>query len=129
MSDEQTPAPPPAGLDLCLTLEEFPVRITDRNGVTKDYKLVELTGLERDKWLNTMAARVKMSGDGKPQGISSFDDMQANLITKCLFDAEGKTVPVAMIRGWPAKVQQALFKKIEDMNGLSDAGKEEAKKN
>jgi hypothetical protein len=52
-------------------------------------------------------------------GTRGTAGIEPTIISECLFDAEGKNVPVAKIRLWPDKVTSALFNKIRDLSGYS----------
>lgn len=124
MSDKSQPA---EVLEFNLEFQEVPVKIKDESGNVKNYTLREMDGKERDKFLNNMGSRMRIGSDGKPSGIRDFNGMQSGLLTRCLLDEEGKQVSDAVIQGWPAKVQTALFMKAQEMNGLSEGAEAEAK--
>jgi len=111
---------------LSLDREEFPVDLGDG----KKYVLRELSGTQRDKYLNNLGGRVRTNADGKVTGMKNFDGLQANLLIRCLFEvqAEGKEVALkeAEIQKFPAKVQTALFNKAKTMSGMDDDAEDTA---
>lgn len=93
-----------------------------------DYTIVELTGEERDNFLNLLAGRTKFDSKGNPSGIKDSKGIQANLISKGLIDNEtNKKVSLLVIQGWSASTQMKLFKRIHSLSGLGEDAKEKAK--
>lgn len=92
-----------------------------------EYKLTEMKGSDRDKWMKQMQDRSKFDPSGKPTGLKSFEGIHASLITLCLTDPAGNAVPEVVIKDWPAGLQSDLFKICQDMNGLSKEAAEAEK--
>jgi hypothetical protein len=113
-------------MELSLDLIEVPVKIAG-----EDYVLVELTGKGRDAYMNNLGARMRVKEDGSPAGIKNFDGLQADLVTRCLKkikeDGTRGDITPAVIQGWPARVQTALFDRAKEISGLSDDAEEKAK--
>lgn len=109
-------------LDITLVRIEKKVRI---DGVI--YTVKEMTGQQRDQWLNSMGNRMKMSPDGKPSGLKTYDGIQAGLIGLCLYDKDNVFVPIEKIHQWPASAQVKLFDLCQEVNGLNDKAAEEVK--
>lgn len=87
------------------------------------YVLVELDGKQRDKWMNDLGARIRLGKDGKAQGLKSFDNMQAGLISaslKKIVGDERKPVSMETIQSWPARVSGGLFDAAKELSGLED---------
>jgi hypothetical protein len=117
----------PNVLRLRLVRSEKPVEIEDAQGMVHTFTLREMVGLERDRWLNSMGDRVKVDGSGKMIGLRKFENMQASLITKCLYDQHGQLVQEKVISTWPSTAQKALFEMCKEMNGLNDEDEEKEK--
>jgi len=83
------------------------------------FKLVELTGAQRDTYLNGATKRIRLGADGKAAGISSFDGIQTSLLALTLQDKDGKPVPEATMKNWPASVVESLFKESQTLSGLN----------
>lgn len=130
------------------TLEQVVVvvKIKDpKTGNLRLFRLRELDGDSRDKYLNNLSKRVSTSGDGKVSKVTNFDGLQANLLTKCLFEVEGgklektddgvevitggteKTLSLTELQVWPAKVQSRIFDKAKDISGLDEEAEKKAK--
>jgi len=108
-----------APLEFTLKGVEVPVTLYDEeDGVKREYKLVEFSGKARDQYLTKLDARMKKNSKGQNIGVASFDGLQAELVSKCLVDLNGESVSVDVIQQFPSSVQQALFKKSQEINGL-----------
>jgi hypothetical protein len=108
---------------LSLTLKEVPVKLGEA-----DFILRELTGAQRDSYLDDIAHRTNMVG-GKVQGFKTFKGMQSFLIAMSLLNAEGKAVKEDELQKYPASTLTALFKMAIDLNGLNEKDIDEATKN
>ena len=108
-------------LEFTLKLEEIPVILDG-----KEYTLRELTGQQRDAYMDDMNKRMRYVG-GKAEGFTKFEGLQAGLLAKCLFDSEGKNVSEKTIQMYPSHVVQALFAKAQELSGLNESGAEEVK--
>ena len=107
-------------LNFTLKREELPVIIDG-----EDYVLVELDGVERDKYLNDISGRAKFNAKGKSVGITTFTGLNAGLVATCLkkiVSGERQAVPVSTIQGWPAKVSSGLFDAAKKLSGLGEEG-------
>lgn len=109
-----------------LKRKSVPVVMEDENGNEFACELREMTGAERDQWLNGMAGRMRVDAQGNPVGVAKFDGLQADLIALCLYQADTR-VPKSQIVGYPASVQTELFKICQEINSLGDKAREEAK--
>jgi len=97
-------------------------------GQSEVMSLREMTASKRDQYLDRLARRIKISPDGKSQGVAKFDGLQADLISSCLFRGE-IPVSVAEVQGWPAAVVGGIFKDAQDMNKLGTEHAEALEKN
>jgi len=113
-------------LRLKLERKEMPVILEGPNGEEK-FTLRELSGAERNKYLNKMTNRVKMTKDGKAAGIKSFDGFQADLLKLSLFDEGDEPVSVDVIEELPSSTQQKLFDEAQKLSGLDSEPDNEAK--
>lgn len=131
MADETTPVVPVDDIPVFkLTRREKKIKIEDGNGDTKGYVIREMMGTDRDKWLNTMATRMKVDNKGNSLGVREFDGLQSSLISRCLYNESGALVLIEVISRYPASVQKSLFSLCEELNSLGDVKKaEETAKN
>lgn len=110
-----------------LEFKEEAVTIKDKSGNTTEFKIREMSGALRDKWMNTMGSRLKSDANGKPIGMRDFTGIQSSLIALCLFDSAGNSIPENTIAAWPASAQKALFEICQKINGMDEASAEAEK--
>jgi hypothetical protein len=108
-------------LRLKLERKEIDVVLESDDGQETKYKLKELSGAERNKYLNKMTCRVKVGADGKAAGIKTFDGFQADLLGICLFNENDEVVSKESIENLPSSTQQILFEKAQSLSGLDNA--------
>lgn len=110
-----------------LGFKEEVVTLKDKSGNTTEFKIREMSGALRDKWMNTMGSRLKSDVNGKPVGMRDFTGIQSSLIALCLFDSAGNSVPETTIAAWPASAQKMLFEICQKINGMDEASAEAEK--
>lgn len=125
MSDENTTEE--TNEPLSLKTETVQVTLLGENGEEIRYELREPSGLARDEYLNILSSRIQQPGTGGKQDKRDFKGVQSSLLTKMLFDEEGKMVKADVIDGWPARVRSALFAKAQALAGLGKPGEEAVK--
>lgn len=110
-----------------LKRREIPIELELPNGDVISALLVEMSGYERDDYLNFMSKRIKVVG-GKVDSIENMDGIQAELVHRCLVDAvTGKRIDKSEIQRWRAVVVEELFNLAQDLNGLGAKAEEDAK--
>ena len=109
--------------------KEIDVVLCDPSDKTeKDYKLKELIGRDRNKYLNKMKNRVKLDGKGQSLGIKTFDGFQADLLKISLFDPKTDDfVSEDFIEDLPSSTQMKLFNASQELSGLDNAKDSEEK--
>lgn len=103
-------------------LKETPVEIDGAS-----YTLKELSGAQRDAYLDTVGERMRYDEKGNPKGIKTFKGMQAELICRSLTDSNGVLVKKEVVSTWPASVQDGLFKAAQNLSELGNEAVDEAK--
>lgn len=109
--------------DLIFDLEREEQKVTISG---KQYVLVELSGQERDSYLNDVGNRMRTE-NGKPAGIKNFNGMQAFLVSLSLKSMEtGEPVPVKIeeIQKWPARLVSKLFDSAKKLSALDGEDEE-----
>lgn len=86
----------------------------------KEYVLQEASGDAVCIYQNAMTKGVTLNSDGKPEKISGLADADPLLVSHCLFDSRGNSVPVMFVRSLPNRIQEALVKELKEMSGLTD---------
>jgi hypothetical protein len=125
---DDTPQDDDAPLVISLVRKEKPFKITREDGQEVQYKLVELDGAERDKWVTEQIKRVKHDEKGVGQGINSADRIQASLLSLAIRDHTNARISADAIQKWPATAINTLFLIAQKMNGLDKESQEQAKK-
>jgi hypothetical protein len=144
--DTQEATPQPANDDLLefdLQIAEVPVKLNGKDGKTTIYVLRELTGEQRDKYLNGTLARAKTDAEGKVAGVRDLTGYQAALLCLAMRRVEGGEVvdgklvkgtvletefpDPGMVQSWPSRVQGKLFKRAQKMSGINEEEKPAAK--
>jgi hypothetical protein len=116
---------------------------TPKDGKTTIYVLRELTGEQRDKYLNGTLARAKTDAEGKVAGVRDLTGYQAALLCLAMRRVEGGEVvdgklvkgtvletefpDPGMVQSWPSRVQSKLFKRAQKMSGINEEEKPAAK--
>lgn len=108
-------------LNFSLERKEVPVILDGKN-----YKLKELTGKQRDLFLDNIGKRVNFVA-GKAAGMKNYKGLQSFLVSLCLCDENNEPVTEDTIQDYPASAQSALFKAAQELNGLNDEAEAEAK--
>ena len=138
-------------LDIDLGLDVFPVFLRDpKTNERKPHALQELSGPDRDSYMNDISARMRYDSKGTPSGMKNFTNFQAGVIARGLFEAEiaedkqtdpitgeehvvyrvvslGKKIDEKVVRAYPGRAQKALFDKLMEMSGLSERSEDLAK--
>jgi len=102
------------------------VEIEDQNGEVTVYTVRELSGAEREKYLDTVNARMKFE-DGKPVGFTSYEGSYTKLVSMCMVDDDGKKVNPETVKNWPQSTVEELFRLAQRLSGLDLRAEEEAK--
>jgi len=106
-----------------LDLKEVPVKV---DGV--EYLLREANGGAVITYRNKLHFEMSKRDQGTVTDKTGIADLEPLLVSLCLVDAENKKfVPQATIRGWPNRIQKALYNKAREISGMNEAGEEAAK--
>ena len=113
----------PTVIRIQLCLQERDVEIIGLSGEVEKAVLREMPGAERDAWLNSMSPRLKGTA-----GVKEFKNLQASLISRCLFSLNGKAISEGIISRWPSTAQKQRFTICQEMNALTDEAVDKEKK-
>jgi len=105
---------------LSLRRAEVEVIVEGDNGQEKKWRMVELLGSERNRYLNKLTSRVKVTNDGKACGIKSFDGFQSDLLCICLYNEDNRLLTKEEVEALPSLTQQSLFVRAQKISGLDD---------
>ena len=95
-----------------LKLKEVEVQLDGQK-----YIMRELTGKQRDQYLDLIAKRVQYV-NGNQAGMKSLSGLQSSLLAMCLIDSSGNLVKESVITEYPGSVQSQLFKLAQQLSGL-----------
>lgn len=112
---------------LTLKLKTIPIELEQEDGLVKTFVLQELTGAERDVYVDLMVKRVKTNARGEPTGIRSAEGMQAQLLARCLRDEDGGKLEVKEIQNFPSTTLNDLFDLAQELNGLGEEAEDQVK--
>lgn len=92
-----------------------------------DYWLEEASGEAAVKYRNAVMGCTQLGNDGKPSRIIGLGETEPMLVSLCLYklvkignEEKKQYVSVQTIKGWPAKIQKGLFKRIMDISDLRE---------
>ena len=105
-------------MKVSLKRQKVNVIFDDGEGQESKGILRELLGKERNKYLDKMTNRAKVSTDGKVIGIKNFDGFQADLLKDSLFHENEELFSIEEIEALPASTQQKLFERSQKLSGL-----------
>ena len=114
-------------LQFTTVLEEQKVKLDSGGGVVKEYTLKELTGPQREDFLDNLGTRLRYGDNGKPQGLKKHRGLQASLLKMCLYGDDEKLVAKDFLDTLPTRTIEGLFKAAQTISGLNEDGAEEAK--
>lgn len=130
MSDDQTP-PTPKVPRFSVKLRKELVEVEDLAGAVHSVYVTELTGRDRDDYLDWVARQMATyDATGKMTEPRKFGQHQAQLIARCLRSAEDKRYPFSVdnIQLWAASVQEGLFEMCQRICSFDKNAMESAKK-
>lgn len=103
------------------------IEIESEDGAKKTtYRLVEMTVATRDKYMNTLAQRMRFDPvTGRPMGIKSFDGMFGELLSRCMTEEDtGRLVTKEEVNAWPTTVAQGIYQIAQKLNRIEDEKEE-----
>lgn len=106
----------PKKLSLRLKSEAIAIEVSE--GIEKIFTLKELTGTQRDTYLEDIRNRVTLDDAGKVKGFKSLRGMQTLLISLTLTDENRQPITAKILDEWPASVLTALFEASQALSGL-----------
>lgn len=112
-----------------LTRQKAHFKLKNTKGVLGDYYLQELSGAEREaQQQEQIDNHMERDANGDLR-ITKWIGFYGTLLSRTLFTAEGKAVPIAEFSEWPDHVQQKLYLASKKLSKLTQEAKAEAAKN
>jgi hypothetical protein len=104
-------------LKLSLAASAVQVIIQKTDGTEDALELREMTAANRDLYMDALKNRLDINADGSTRGIKRFNELQGDLISRCLFRT-GVAVTLKEIQQWPSSVVQALYNAAQKLNKI-----------
>ena len=79
------------GFKVSPALKEIPVHVETAPGISETWRMLELSGPDRDKWGNFTISKTK---DGR---VTNWENYQQTLLSMCLVDPQGKKPDIKRI--------------------------------
>ena len=98
-----------------LTPIEVPVSVQGRQ-----YTLREASGDAACQYRNAVSGSYQYGPDGNISGVKGLSDAGPLLVSLCLVDENGRAVKQEIVRGWPARVMMALFRRAKEISELDE---------
>ena len=95
------------------------------------YRIREFGGTELSAYMADMGKRMKYGADGKPVGMSSYEDIESGLVARCLHeqkDGQWVKVELTKVKSWSSSTIKALYAICQQINGMGDEATAAAKK-
>lgn len=111
-----------------LKRREEKVVLEGHNGEDRVVIVREMTGKQRDDYLNAMLGSMELGADGKPTRVKNFAGLSTQLLALTLHEG-GQPVPLDQIETWPASVINGLFDIAQSINALTDESAQQVQGN
>jgi len=106
---------------LRLRRREQVVDLEDEQGLPRRYVVREMTGLERDQFVQATEARTRRDPAGKVTSRTS-EGLSQLLLSLALRDETGVAVARATLDGWPTTTVEALAEVALTLSGFREDG-------
>ncbi len=97
-----------------ISLIELPVQVG-----AMEYTLREASEATAVQWRNATMAAARFR-DGNISGFTGIADSEPLLVSLCLFNGDGKNVPIDTVKEWPARVVKPLVEKDKEISELGE---------
>lgn len=97
-----------------------PIQLKVRIGA-QEYILREASGDAACRYRNALLECTELDSDGKPKVLRNLANTETLLVSLCLFTKDGKPVPEATIRSWPARIVKRLFEQAKLISELDES--------
>lgn len=88
----------------------------------KDYRLVEASEEDQERFLAPMRKRAKVTEGQKVEmgNVDISNEFSLQLVSSCLYDGDDR-VPVAKLRNWPGRIVKDILLNLVRMSGMAPA--------
>lgn len=112
-------------LKVSIKTKTVDVTLENEDGVEVKYKIRQMTGAEADEYRSVKASKIELDKNGELVKVLDYSGQYIDLLCRTLVTAEGKSVPVTTINGWPDEALKVLFDESAKLNRLSGADEDE----
>ena len=105
-------------LEFDLKRKEIILMLKGADGIARKHFLRELDGVKREEYMDFLSKKMTFNDDGKPL-IKNMAGLYPKLLELSLADEHYEPFGAKNVGQLPATVQEALFKKAMQLNGLS----------
>lgn len=105
-------------------LKTKPVEIENEQGVVEVWTLKELTGADRNRFLNVQGKKIKTQNGVE---VKDYTGLCSDLLCLCLVSPHDKLVTAAEVDSWPSEMQMDIFKDAISLSGLDKKSEDETK--
>ncbi len=97
-----------------------PISVPVKIGVC-NYTLREIGAEDNSRYMNALMKIVKAKRDDKGAidlgNIEGVSDLDFLYLSYCLFDTDGKSVPIDVLKTWPNRIVKKLEAKAKEISG------------
>ena len=91
----------------------------------REYTLREASSGAATRYRNALLECATIGPDGKPSKLSGMASVEPLLVSLCLFDPEGKLVPLKVVEELPARIVKSLFNRIKEISDLDEEAEDD----
>lgn len=102
--------------------------IEDEHSNLIEVYLEELDGFDRDDWVNESLSRSKYDRETGARIGYNVKDLEAKMVHKCLFKADGTKFTFNEVQKFPASTLSGMYRMCEELNAVTAKAREEVKK-
>lgn len=113
---------------LTLKKRQTKFEIEQEDGSVQVYTVREFDGTGRDEYFELLSNKVDVDMTKKTGKITKFGGLYTDLLSKTVYDPEGKLVSAEVIAKWPSSAQEELFKEAQELCGLNKEAEDTVKK-
>jgi hypothetical protein len=84
------------------------------------WTLREATEETAVKWRGMQLSNARVVDGQLQANVDRIAESQAFLVSRCLFDEEGKPVKLDVVKAWPSRVVRPLFERCKEISSLNE---------
>lgn len=106
--------------ELRFSLKRKAIRLVleDEEGKERVYFVRELTGADREEYMELLAEKMSFDEKGLPTNMRSFKGVMSDLLKRAIEDEDGKRIAPAIVDNMPSDVQTKIYQAAQKLSGL-----------